>query len=77
MPDTAMSGDPARSPLRTLADKINWLIDSAHPAGRGPYSNAEIVALIEKVTGEQFSHTTIWNCATGRPPTPRCASSRH
>ena len=70
MPDAAMSGDPARPPLRTLADKINWLIDSAHPAGRGPYSNAEITALIEKVTGEQFSHTTIWKLRNGQAANP-------
>ncbi len=71
MPDAAMSGDPARPPLRTLADKINWLIDSAHPAGRGPYSNAEITALIEKVTGEQFSHTTIWKLRNGQAANPQ------
>src|SRR6266516_4918281 len=71
MSHTAMSGDPDGPPLRTLADKINWLIDSAHPAGRGPYSNAEIVALIEKVTGEQFSHTTIWKLRNGQAANPQ------
>ncbi len=71
MPDAAMSGDSARPPLRTLADKINWLIDSAHPAGRGPYSNAEITTLIEKVTGEQFSHTTIWKLRNGQAANPQ------
>jgi hypothetical protein len=48
MPDAARSGDPARSPLRTLADKINWLIDSAHPAGRGPYSNADCQPVLDR-----------------------------
>jgi len=71
MPDTALSGDPADPPLRTLADKINWLIDRAHPAGRGPYSNAEVTALIEKVTGEQFSHTTIWKLRNGQAANPQ------
>ena len=28
--------------LRTLADKMNWLIEGARPAGRGPYTNAEV-----------------------------------
>src|SRR5262249_7844622 len=54
-----------------LADKVNWLIDRAHPAGRGPYSLAEVVALIEKVTGEQFSHTTIWKLRNGQSTNPQ------
>src|SRR6266568_941889 len=61
-------GDP---PPRTLADKVNWLIERAHPAGRGPYSNAEVIALIEKVTGEQFSHTTIWKLRNGQAANPQ------
>ncbi len=72
MPDSAMSGDPDGPPHpRSLADKINWLIDGAHPAGRGPYSNAEITDLIEKVTGEQFSHTTIWKLRNGQAANPQ------
>jgi transcriptional regulator with XRE-family HTH domain len=71
MPDAAMAGNPAGPPLRTLADKINWLIDHAHSAGRGPYSNAEVTALIEKVTGEQFSHTTIWKLRNGQAANPQ------
>jgi transcriptional regulator with XRE-family HTH domain len=60
-----------RKEPRTLAEKVNWLIEHAHPAGRGPYSNAEIVALIEKVTGEQFSHTTIWKLRNGQSTNPQ------
>jgi len=71
MADPATAGDPARPPLHTLADKVNWLIDRAHPAGRGPYSNAEVIALIEKVTGEQFSHTTIWKLRNGQAANPQ------
>jgi len=71
MPEPARSGDPDGPPLRTLADKVNWLIDRAHPAGRGPYSNAEITALIEMVTGEQFSHTTIWKLRNGQAANPQ------
>jgi transcriptional regulator with XRE-family HTH domain len=71
MADAAAAGDPVEPPLRTLADKVNWLIDRAHPAGRGPYSNAEISALIEKVTGEQFSHTTIWKLRNGQASNPQ------
>ena len=71
MADAAAADKPAGRPLRTLADKVNWLIDRAHPAGRGPYSNAEVSALIEKVTGEEFSHTTIWKLRNGQAANPQ------
>jgi transcriptional regulator with XRE-family HTH domain len=71
MADAVAARDPGDVPPQTLADKINWLIDRAHPAGRGPYSNAEVSALIEKVTGEQFSHTTIWKLRNGQAANPQ------
>jgi len=71
MAATAAAHQPPRPALRTLADKVNWLIDTAHPAGRGPCSNAEVTALIEKVTGEQFSHTTIWKLRNGQAANPQ------
>ena len=71
MSDPAVAGEPAAPRPRTLADKVNWLIDRAHPAGRGPYSNAEVSALIEKVTGEEFSHTTIWKLRNGQAANPQ------
>src|SRR6185437_7804090 len=60
------AGQPAGTPTGTLAEKVEWLVSHAHPAGRGPYSNAEITALIEKATGQQFSHTTIWKLRNGQ-----------
>jgi hypothetical protein len=55
-----------------LADKVNWLIYRAHPAGRGPFSNNEVAALIKDVTGEEVSYTTIWKLgATARRRTRR------
>jgi len=71
MADAVAAGDPGYPPLQTLADKVNWLIDKAHPAGRGPYSNAEVAVLIEKVTGEQYSHTTIWKLRNGQATNPQ------
>jgi ESX-1-secreted protein regulator len=71
MADAAARGDPGDRPPQTLADKVNWLIDNAHPAGRGPYSNAEVATLIEKVTGEQYSHTTIWKLRNGQAANPQ------
>lgn len=71
MADAAALGDPGDRAPQTLADKVNWLIGNAHPAGRGPYSNAEVAALIEKVTGEQYSHTTIWKLRNGQATNPQ------
>jgi ESX-1-secreted protein regulator len=71
MTEPAAADAPATRQPRTLADKVNWLIERAHPAGRGPYSNAEVSALIEKVTGEQFSHTTIWKLRNGQAANPQ------
>jgi hypothetical protein len=61
MPDDAAHDDvkATRPPPRTLAGKVNWLISAAHPAGRGPYSNAEVAALIRKATGKPVTGTTI------------------
>lgn len=65
------ASEPDRPTLRTLADKVDWLIETAHPAGRGPYSNAEVTDLIRQVTGEQFSHTTIWKLRNGQATNPQ------
>lgn len=67
-----MSGEAAASkPLRTLADKVNWLIDSAHPQGRGPYSNAELAELITKASGIDVSYTTVWKLRNGQAQNPQ------
>jgi transcriptional regulator with XRE-family HTH domain len=71
MPGEATSGDARRPALRTLADKVNWLIEHAHPAGRGPYSNNEVCFLIHKATGEQVSGTTIWKLRNGQAQNPQ------
>jgi transcriptional regulator with XRE-family HTH domain len=74
------SGDqqgPAGAPpadgaqLRTLADKVNWLIDRAHPPGRGPYSLQELCDVIERATGEKVSYTTIWKLRNGQSQNPQ------
>lgn len=71
MPGEAAHGAKSTPPLRTLADMVNWLISTAHPAGRGPYSNAEVAALIRKTTGERVSHTTIWKLRNGQATNPQ------
>jgi transcriptional regulator with XRE-family HTH domain len=71
MPDEATAGEESTPVLRTLADKMNWLIDRAHPAGRGPFSNNEIAALIKDATGEEVSYTTIWKLRNGQAQNPQ------
>jgi len=71
MPDDATAREESAPVLRTLADKVNWLIDRAHPAGRGPFSNNEVAALIKDVTGEEVSYTTIWKLRNGQAQNPQ------
>ena len=71
MPDQAGRDGAGRPALRTLADKVNWLIEQAHPAGRGPLSNAEVCFQIHKVTGEQIATTTIWKLRNGQQKNPQ------
>ena len=66
--DGSPAGEP---PLRTLKDKVNWLIDRAHPVGRGPYSNQEVAELVTRATGEQVSYTTIWKLRNGQAQNPQ------
>src|ERR1700684_559662 len=71
-----MLGEAAESaestqPLRTLGDKPNWLIDRAHPADRGPYTNTEVADLIKKTTGEEISYTQIWKLRNGQAQNPQ------
>jgi transcriptional regulator with XRE-family HTH domain len=70
MPDEVQGG-AGRTTLKTLADKVNWLIEQAHPADRGPLSNADVCFLIHKVTGEEFSVTTIWKLRNGQQTNPQ------
>ena len=71
VPDQDGRGGAGRPALRTLADKVNWLIEQAHPAGRGPLSNAEVCFLIHKVTGEEISVTTLWKLRNGQQKNPQ------
>ena len=71
MRSEAEDGAESTPVLRTLADKVNWLIDRAHPPGRGPYTNNEVADLIEKTTGEQISYTQIWKLRNGQAQNPQ------
>src|SRR5690348_9210283 len=71
MPGGAADSAEGTPVLRTLADKVNWLIDRAHPAGRGPYTNNEVADLIKKTTGEEISYTQIWKLRNGQAQNPQ------
>ena len=71
MSDGITERTAAEPALRTLADKVNWLIDRARPAGRGPYTNAELAALIERTTGDKVSYTTVWKLRNGQAANPQ------
>jgi ESX-1-secreted protein regulator len=71
MPEEAAAGAESTPVLRTLADKVNWLIDRAHPAGRGPFSNNEVAILIKEATGEDVSYTQIWKLRNGQAQNPQ------
>lgn len=70
MPRKAEDNGAGEPGLRTLAEKVSWLIETAHPADRGPYSIAEVCFKIHAATGEQVSHTTIWKLANGQSQNP-------
>jgi transcriptional regulator with XRE-family HTH domain len=72
MPDDAVYDDvQATMPApRTLAGKVNWLISAARPAGRGPYSDAEVAALIREATGEPVTGTAITKLRSGQAANP-------
>ena len=72
MPDDAAHDDVtvATPAGRTLAGKVNWLISAARPADRGPYSDAEVAALIRKATGEPVTGTAITKLRSGQAANP-------
>ena len=70
MPGEAAPG-AGRPALKTLADRVNWLIEQARPADGGSLSNADVCRLILKVTGEELSITTIWKLRNGQQTNPK------
>jgi transcriptional regulator with XRE-family HTH domain len=68
MAGTAPSGDKAPG---TLGEKVNWLIEKAQPAGRGPLSNQDVSFLIQRATGEEISPTTILKLRKGQSANPQ------
>jgi transcriptional regulator with XRE-family HTH domain len=57
-------------PPRTLADKLNHLFLTVHPAARGPYSNEEVAAAIRERGTASVSATYIWLLRKGERDNP-------
>jgi hypothetical protein len=56
---------------RTLAERIEWLVQHMWPADAPPpRTNDEIAAAITAVTGEEISGTGFWKLRTGRGVNP-------
>jgi hypothetical protein len=56
---------------RTLAERIEWLIQHMWPADRpAPRTNADIAGAITEATGEEISSTGFWKLRTGRGENP-------
>lgn len=54
----------------TLAEKLDHLFATVHPAGRGPYSNEEVAAAIQDKGGPTISGTYIWLLRKGQRDNP-------
>ena len=71
MTSNAAPGGAATAPLKTLADKVNWVLDTAHTARRGRMPDAQVVFKIHEATGEKISATTIWKLRNGQQTNPQ------
>ena len=71
MTGNAAPGSAATAPPKTLAGKVNWVLDTAHQAGRGRLSDAQVVFKIHEVTAEKISTTTIWKLRNGQLTNPQ------
>lgn len=61
----------------SLAQKLNRLVATVHPAGRGPFTNEEIAAAIRREQGIDLTHSAIsaWRRGTRDNPSFRHLSA--
>lgn len=59
-----------RGEQMTLADRIDLLFRTVHPAGGKPYSLEYVASGIEKITGEKISANAIWKLRKGKSANP-------
>ncbi|MEU3299789.1 XRE family transcriptional regulator [Streptomyces sp. NPDC006678] len=61
---------PISRRAKTLSDRLNRLFDVVHPPDRGPYSNAEVAALMAERGLETVTATYLWMLRTGKRDNP-------
>lgn len=68
-----MGETPSVNPsVRSLGQKVEWLIQNRWPEGRPrPKNNVETAMAISEATSEEMSSTTIWKLRTGRTDNPQ------
>ncbi|MGA2282122.1 MAG: helix-turn-helix domain-containing protein [Candidatus Dormibacteria bacterium] len=54
----------------SLAEKLERLFQTVHPAGRPPLSNAEVAAALQRVGGPTVSATYLWQLRRGLRTNP-------
>src|SRR6202453_2556253 len=65
------AGSTADHAGRTLAERIEWLVQNRWPADApAPRTNGEIAGAITAATGEEISSTGFWKLRTGRGANP-------
>src|SRR5262249_773977 len=62
--------DAGTTHRRTLADKVNHLYHTMHPADRAEYSNEEVAAAIRARGGPTISATYLWELRKGLRDNP-------
>jgi transcriptional regulator with XRE-family HTH domain len=59
----------SKTPARTLAEKIDHLFTTVHPAGR-EYTHEQVATAIEQRGGPTISATYLWQLRTGKRDNP-------
>jgi transcriptional regulator with XRE-family HTH domain len=59
------------APSLTLAEKLDLLFRTRHPAGRGEYTYEEVAEGIKQLEGPMIAVTQLWQLRTGKQSNPR------
>jgi transcriptional regulator with XRE-family HTH domain len=62
--------EPGRSGEKTFAERLDLLIRTVRPAGRGEYTYEELSAAISSRGGPTISGSYIWQLRTGKKDNP-------
>lgn len=61
---------------RSVADLLDHLFCEVHPAGRGPYTYAEVAQGVRETTGSSLTASAIQQLRTGKNDNPKMATVR-